>query len=102
VAVANKIRVHGAGATGHTFVPFAVESYGRLGLDAFRLLQDWADSVAGVGLFDQNSFSVWIKPELSVALNQGNARLFCRYVGFLTHDVGQRFVPGGALPLSDV
>jgi hypothetical protein len=102
VAAANKIRVHGAGATGHTFVPFAVESYGRLGLDALRLLRDWADSAAGGGLFDRDSYLVWIKRELSVALIKGNARLFRRYVGFLTHGVGQRFVPGGALPLSDV
>jgi hypothetical protein len=51
VAAANQIRVHGAGATGHTFVPFAVESCGRLGLDALRLLRDWPDSAAGESIF---------------------------------------------------
>jgi hypothetical protein len=102
VAAGNKCRVHGAGATGHTFVPFAVESYGRLGLDALRLLRDWSDSASGGGLFDRDGYIVWIKRELSAALIKGNARLFRRYVGFLTQEVGQRFVPGGALPPVDV
>jgi hypothetical protein len=45
---------------------------------------------------------VWIKRGLTVALIKGNASLFRRYVGFLTHGVGQLFVPGGALSLSNV
>jgi hypothetical protein len=102
VAAANKCCVHAAGASGHTFVPFAVESYGRLGLDALRLLRDWADSAAGGGLFDRDGYIVWIKRELSVALIKGNARLFRRNAGFLTQGGGQRFVPGGALPPIDV
>jgi hypothetical protein len=34
VAEAKKRSTHGFGAVGHTFVPFAIESYGSLGLDA--------------------------------------------------------------------
>jgi hypothetical protein len=34
VAETKKRSTHGVGAVGHTFVPFAIESYGRLGLDA--------------------------------------------------------------------
>jgi hypothetical protein len=52
--------------------------------------------------FDRDSYLVWIKRELSVGFIKGNAWLFRRYVGFRTHGVGQRFIPGGALPLSDV
>jgi hypothetical protein len=94
VAEASKRSNHGAGAVGHTFVPFAIESYGRLGLDAFKLLQDWAESASGGGLFDRDGYLVWIKREISVALIKGNARIFRRYVGFLTQGVGQRFVHG--------
>jgi hypothetical protein len=90
-------RVHGAHTTGHTFVPFAIESYGRLGRAAMELLSDWANSVVGDGSFDRASYLVWIKRELSVALTKGNARMFRRYVGMLTQGVGQRFVAAGAL-----
>ena len=54
VAEASKRSTHGAGAVGHTFVPFAIESYGRLGLEAFKLLHDWAasalDSLTGMAI----------------------------------------------------
>jgi hypothetical protein len=100
VAEAKKRSTHGVGAVGHTFVPFAIESYGRLGLDAMQLLKDWADSASGGGLFDRDGYLVWIKQEISVALIKGNARLFRGYVGFLTQGVGQRFVHGA--DLSDV
>jgi hypothetical protein len=97
VAEENKRRVHGANTSGHTFVPFAIESYGRLGRAAVQLLNDWADAVAGDVFFDRASYLVWMKRELSVALIKGNARMFRRYVGMLTQGVGQRFVAGGAL-----
>jgi hypothetical protein len=100
VAEAKKRSTHGVGAVGHTFVPFAIESYGRLGLDALRLLKDWADSACGGGRFDRNGYLVWIKREISVALIKGNARLFRQFVGFLTQGVGQRFVSGAGI--SDV
>jgi hypothetical protein len=97
VAEAKKRSTHGVGAVGHTFVPFALESYGRLGLDALKLLRDWADAASGGGLFDRDGYLVWIKREISVALIKGNARLFRQYVGFLTQGVGQRFVQGADL-----
>jgi hypothetical protein len=94
VAEDGKRSKHGVGAVGHTFVPFAIESYGRLGLEALKLLNDWADTASGGGLFDRDSYLVWIKREISVALIKGNARIFRRYVGFLVQGVGQRFVHG--------
>jgi hypothetical protein len=97
VAAQGKRAKHGVGAVGHTFVPFALESYGRLGLDALALLNDWADTASSGGLFDRGGYLVWIKRELSVALIKGNARIFRHCVGFLARGVGQRFVPGCAL-----
>jgi hypothetical protein len=100
VAEAKKRSTHGVGAVGHTFVPFALESYGRLGSDALKLLKDWADAASGGGLFDRDDYLVWFKREVSVALIKGNARLFRQYFEFLTQGGGQRFVQGDAL--SDV
>ena len=81
---------------GHTFVPFVVETYGRLGRAAHKSLSDWADAVCSDEFFDRASYLVWIRRELSVALIKGNARMFRRYVGWLTQGVGQRFMSGGS------
>jgi hypothetical protein len=94
MAEASKRSIHGVGTVGHTFVPFAMESYGRLGLDALQLLKDWAGTASSGGVFDRDSYLVWIKRELSVALIKGNARILCRYVGFLPQGVEQGFVHG--------
>ena len=42
-----------------------------------------------------------MKRELSVVLERGNARLFQRFVGVLTHGIGQRFVEGMQVPVLD-
>jgi hypothetical protein len=51
-------------------------------------------SASGGGLFDRDGYLAWIKREISVALIKGNARIFRRYVVFLTQGVGRRFVHG--------
>jgi len=91
---------HASGDTqGHTFVPFAVESYGRLGLDAVQLLKDWADAVGKKGTYCRAVYMTWVKRELSVSLVKGNARLFKRFVGVLTRGIGQNFVEGMDVPV---
>jgi hypothetical protein len=82
------------GTSSYRFVPFAVESYGRLGSEAFELLNDWATSAASGGFYNRTAYLVWIKREISVALIQGNARLFKRFVGVLTQGIGRRLVHG--------
>ena len=37
------------GTPGYTFVPFSIESYGRLGVEADKLLKDWATWAASTG-----------------------------------------------------
>jgi hypothetical protein len=63
-------------------------------LAAATLTQSALDTASGGGLFHRDSYLVWIKREISVALIKGNARIFRRYVGFLVQGVGQRFVHG--------
>jgi hypothetical protein len=82
------------GTSGYRFVPFAVESYGRLGSEAIELLNDWATSAASGGFYNRTAYLVWIKREISVALIKGNARLFRRFVGVLTQGIGRRLVHG--------
>ena len=89
-----KRRDHGVGAVGHTFVPFAIDTYWLLGVEAVRLLKDWAKTAGEADLMDRNSYIVWMKRETSVSLIKGNARMFRRFVGLLTRDVGQRYLSG--------
>ena len=85
---------------GYRFVPFAIETYGRLGRAAVEVLGEWADAAAaGSGVFDQDAYLTWVKRELSVTLVRGNAGLFKKFVGVLTRGIGQRFVEGMDVPV---
>ena len=54
VAEESKRRSHAAGGTrGYRFVPFTIETYGRLGRAAVEVLGEWADDAAGSGAFDR-------------------------------------------------
>ena len=53
---------------GHTFVPFAIETYGRLGVEAVKVLKDWAKTAGEADFMDRNSYLVWMKREISVSL----------------------------------
>lgn len=97
VAERRKQRGHGGG-TGHRFVPFAIESYGRLGDAAVDLLKVWADDAATGGAVSRDAFLVWLKRELSVALMKGNARMFERFVCAVPEQNGQRYLAGYAIP----
>jgi hypothetical protein len=102
VAEENKRRDHASGGTrGYNFVPFAVETYGRLGHSAISLLRDWAKDAAASGGFERDVYLTWIKRELSVRLVRGNARSFRGFVGALTWCIGQRFVEGVDVPVLD-
>ena len=59
VAEENKRRSHAAeGTRGYRFVPFAIETYGRLGRAAVELLGEWADAAAGNGAFDRDAYLI--------------------------------------------
>ena len=102
VAERNKRRLHAHGGTrGFKFVPFAMETYARLGNAAVKVLNAWADDAAGSGMFSREAYLTWMKRELSVHLVSGNARIFRRFVGVLTRGIGERFVEGMDVPVLD-
>jgi hypothetical protein len=57
---------------GYGFVPFSVETYGRLGQPAMKLLHQLGDEAAGAGGESQASFVSGSLRELSVGLVGGN------------------------------
>ena len=96
-AEARKRSAH-EGGTGHRFVPFAIETYGRLGDAAMDLLKVWADDAATRGSVQRDAFLVWLKREMSVALMKGNARMFERFVCVVPEHNGQRYLVGFEVP----
>ena len=98
-----KLRDHARdGTPGYSFVPFVIESYGRLGKEAEQLLGKLADGAASTGLFERQVYLQWIKKEISLTLIRGNARVFRRFVGGLTRGVGVNFQQGDDFPALDV
>jgi hypothetical protein len=60
---------------GYCFVPFSVESYGRLGLPAMKFLLELGDKAAGPGGVLRTSFVAGALREISIGLIQEN--FFC-------------------------
>jgi hypothetical protein len=57
---------------GSGFVPFSVETYGRLAHPAMKVLHDLGEEAAGPGGVSRSSFMAGALKELSVGLCRGN------------------------------
>jgi hypothetical protein len=60
------------GAPGYSFVPFSVETYGRLEKDAQGVLRDMAERAACAGDCDRDCFVNWMVKEISLSFIRGN------------------------------
>lgn len=86
---------------GYDFVPLAVESFGRLGLEASRFLSDLGDVAAAGGTASKAAFVRSVRQELSCALCRGNGRMYNKYMFSFAQNVGRQFMPGCDLPLDE-
>ena len=86
------------GNQGYTFVPFSIETYGRLGKPAEELLKSVADVAASTGAVDRNTFLQWSYKELSVRLVKANQLVFKAFCGAVTKSVGTDFRLGEEVP----
>jgi hypothetical protein len=84
-------------ANGYPFVPFSVETYGRLGRPALALLGRLGALVDGAGT-SKSAFVRGALRELSVGLCRGNFLLYRRSLGLRIEGVGRGFLPGCARP----
>jgi hypothetical protein len=91
-----------AGAPGYTFVPFSIETYGRLGVEADKLLKDLAKEAASTGVWKRDVFLHWIRKDILLSLMRANAKIFKRFVDCLMRVVGQHFQQGGDIPARDI
>jgi hypothetical protein len=86
---------------GYGFVPFPVETYGRLGQLAMKLLHKLGDEVAGAGGVSRASFVSGALRERSVGLVRGNFWLYRASAGMLATASGRSFRPGLSQPTDD-
>jgi hypothetical protein len=86
---------------GYGFVPFSVETYGRLGQLAMKLLHQLGNEAAGASGVSRASFVSGGLRELSVDLVRGNFWLYRATVGMLARVSGSSFRPCLSQPTDD-
>ena len=84
------------------FKPFAIESYGRLGKEACRLISELGDAVEASGRGSKAVFVRNVRQQISCALCRGNARMYHHTLGLVTQRVGRGYQPGCDVPCEDV
>ena len=84
------------------FKPFAIESYGRLGKEASRLISELGDAVEASGRGSKAMFVRNVRQQLSCALCRGTARMYHHTLGLVTQRVGRGYRPGCEVPCEDV
>jgi hypothetical protein len=83
---------------GFPFVPFFVESYGRLSQPAMKLLHVLGDRAASPGEVNRASFLAGSLRELSISLCRGNFFMYRACLGMLTKSSGTGFRAGMCVP----
>jgi hypothetical protein len=86
------------GPNGYGFVPFSVETYGRIGQPEMKLLHDLGEEAASPGGVSRSSFVAGALRELSVGLCRGNLMAYRASLGVLARFSGSSFRPGLSLP----
>jgi hypothetical protein len=79
---------------GFPFVPFSVESYGRIGQPAMKLIHALGDEAAGPGGVTRASFVAGALREISVGLCRGNFLMYHACLGMLAKFSGTGFWAG--------
>jgi hypothetical protein len=86
---------------GYGFVPFSMETYGRLGQPATKLLHLLGDEAAGSEGVTRASFVNSALRELSVGLCQGNFFAYRASIGMLAKSSGASFQAGMRVPTDE-
>ena len=90
----------GGDDSGYSFVPVAVESYGRLGVRATRLLSEIAD-VAARGGAPKGAFVRMAHAQLSCALVKGMGKVYASSMQATVRAAGRAFQDGNPVPVAD-
>ena len=85
----------------YEFVPFAVESYGRLGASAQNFLKRMGDVAAGRGKISKAAFVKSAYREVSCALQRGIGMMYARSTVNIARASGRHFMPGCDVPVQE-
>ena len=86
----------------YDFIPFTVESFGRLSPKAMELLNTLATAAAGASDVEKGDFVTNALREISVALCRGNARVYRHGEAAFARVSGVAIVPGASCPTAEV
>jgi hypothetical protein len=86
---------------GYPFVPFSVESYGRIGQPAMKLLHALGDEAAGPGGVTRASFVAGALREISFGLCRGNFFMYRACLGMFAKSSGTGFRAGMRVPTDE-
>ena len=84
----------------YEFVPFALESYGRLGASGQSFLKRLGDIAAGRGNISKSTFVRSAYKEVSCAL-RGIGLMYARSTLNIARASGRQFMPGCAIPVQE-
>ena len=96
-----QFRSMGVDAGQYDFVPFAVESYGRLGANASSLLKELGEVAAARGNISKTAFVRSAYREVSCALQRGNGMMYARSLFNVARASGRQFMPGLDTPVQE-
>jgi hypothetical protein len=91
----------GEDAGQYDFVPFAVESYGRLGASAQSFLKQLGDVAASRGSISRAAFVRSAYREVSCALQRGLGLMYGRSLFNIARASGRQFMPGLDVPVQE-
>lgn len=83
------------------FVPFAVESYGRLGTEAIEFIKTLGDAAAAGGRISKSAFVANAYKVLSCALQKGNGNVYAQSLAAVARANGRSFMPGCEVAVQD-
>jgi len=89
----------GEDAAQYDFVPFGVESYGRLGASAQSFLKELGEVAAAQGAISKAAFVRSAYREVSCALQRGLGLQYSRALFNIARASGRRFLPGLDVPV---
>ena len=82
----------------YEFVPFAVETHGRLGKQAVAFLHKLAEWASASGRISKSAFLQGAYRDLSCTLQKGNSAMYCKSAERLLRARGKFFSPGAEAP----
>ena len=90
-----------ADAGQYEFVPFALESYVRLGVSGQSFLKRLGDIAAGRSNISKSAFIRSAYREVSCSLQRGIGLMYARSTMNIARAPGRHFEPGCAVPVQD-